>query len=78
MRILTSLISAGKRERGNSLGFSNIRSVAKNRKYKVGPFVNLKHPLCCKISKKIKGRPLRGINKFFEKSPTKPKKGVVS
>ena len=41
-------------------------------KLKRGPFGILKHPICCKISKKLKGDPLER-KKFQKKSLTMPK-----
>ena len=40
-------------------------------KLKGGPFGIFKHPICCKISKKLKGDPLE--RKIWEKSLTMPK-----
>ena len=34
---------------------------------KGGPFGIFRHPLCCKISKQMKGRPFGAIQKFSKK-----------
>ena len=41
---------------------------------KGGPFGIFRHPLCCKISKQMKGRPFGAIQKFSKKSRIVPEK----
>ena len=46
------------------------KKVSQCRKLKEGPFGIFKHPICCKISKKLKGGP---IGENFFKSPNAKK-----
>ena len=38
-----------------------------------GPFGLFENPVCCKISKKLKGDPLETLKRFRTKNLTKPK-----